>query len=226
MQPQAEKEGFQFLLLLLCLLASILVPGYFEHYTWFVVIWKGVFTLMLLSAAYSVIDQPRLWIPIAILLVPTVVTVWGQFINEHSRWLFYLDNLTTIAFLGFVCVQFLKYILTRRRVTNNVIYASMCVYLMAALIWAAIFANIHVFYEGAFHFATLSEGQHIPNDQLMGVFSYYSFVTLSTVGYGDIVPVHKVAQSWAALEAMMGQFYIAIIVARLVSMHTAQPAER
>lgn len=51
---------------------------------------------------------------------------------------------------------------------------------------------------------------------------YYSFVTLSTLGYGDIIPIHKVAQNWAAMEAMIGQFFIAIVMARLVSMYTVE----
>ena len=51
---------------------------------------------------------------------------------------------------------------------------------------------------------------------------YYSIVTLSTLGYGEIVPVNQVARNWAAMEAMIGQFYIAIVIARLVSMYTVE----
>jgi hypothetical protein len=55
----------------------------------------------------------------------------------------------------------------------------------------------------------------------MSTFTYFSFVTLSTLGYGDITPINRVAGAWVAVEAMIGQFYIAIIMARLVSLHAA-----
>jgi len=54
---------------------------------------------------------------------------------------------------------------------------------------------------------------------------YFSFITLSTLGYGDVLPVHKVSQSWAGMEAMMGQFFIAIVIARLVSVYTVEEEE-
>jgi hypothetical protein len=54
-------------------------------------------------------------------------------------------------------------------------------------------------------------------------FSYYSYVTLTTVGYGDMTPISAPARSFAVLEAMMGQLYLAVLIARLVGIHIAQP---
>ena len=54
---------------------------------------------------------------------------------------------------------------------------------------------------------------------------YFSFVTLSTLGYGDVLPIHQVAQNWAAMEAMIGQFFLATIIARLVSVYTVEEEE-
>jgi hypothetical protein len=55
---------------------------------------------------------------------------------------------------------------------------------------------------------------------------YFSYVTLTTLGFGDITPVHPVARSIAGLEALTGQFYIAIVVARLVALHILHSQER
>jgi hypothetical protein len=55
---------------------------------------------------------------------------------------------------------------------------------------------------------------------------YFSFVTLCTLGYGDIVPVSPVAQTFSAVEAIIGQLYLAVLVARLVGMHTAHTLAR
>ena len=75
------------------------------------------------------------------------------------------------------------------------------------------------------HGATAVEAG-IGRSELFHYLAYYSFVTISTLGYGDIIPVHRVAQNWAAVEAMIGQFYIAIVIARLVGMYSAGQVQR
>ena len=216
-----NKDGtdFRFLTLLLTLFAVVLLPPYFESLKLVNLSWKILFSGVLFSAIYAIIGQRKILFIGVVLMVPTLATNWlDQFFNV--RILFYLDNLTTIAFLGFICLHIFKYILNCRQVTTNVIYASMCLYLMLALIWAAIFTNIQVFYGSAFAFsdpgiaAAAERGEN-----LMPIFSYFSFVTISTLGYGEIVPIHRVAHAWAAVLAMIGQFYIAIVMARLVSLY-------
>lgn len=215
-----DSGEFKFHLLLISLFGTVLIPPYFVGHPLFNLVWKLVFSLVLLAAVYSVVGQRRtLWFAL-LLMVPTLFTLWLELFQDRNRLVFYLDNFTTIAFLGFICYQFFLHILRTRRVTGNIIIAAMCLYLMLGLMWAAIYANINLYYEGAFRFPDTDvlahAGQH---NQAMGVFSYFSFVTLSTLGYGDIVPVHKVAQSWVVVEAMVGQFYIAILMARLVGLH-------
>lgn len=218
-----ENGEFKFGLLLACLFVALIVPSYFDGHPLFNVVWKVIFTSVLLAALYSLVGHKKVWFPALVLMLPTLATVWIEHFSVHNRVLFYLDNLTTILFLGFICYQFLIYVLRSRVVSANMIYASMCVYLMIGIIWAAIYSNINLFYNGAFFFANVApEKTLVLEEQLMGVFTYYSYVTLTTLGYGDVVPTHKVAQSWATVEAMVGQFYIAVIMARLVSIHATQ----
>lgn len=218
----SETGEFRFGLLLVCLFGSVIIPPYFDGHIWFDLIWKLLFSLVLFAAIYSVMQKKKAAYWGWVLLVPTLITVWIDYFSDHNKIAIYLDNLTTIAFLTFICYHFLEDILKSKVVTINTIFASMCVYLMLASVFSAIFVNIHVFYGSAFQFN--SEGlvsQAINDDTLAGVFHYYSFVTLTTLGYGDIIPTHRVAQAWVAVEAMIGQFYIAIILARLVSMHAS-----
>ena len=99
----------------------------------------------------------------------------------------------------------------------------MCLYISLAVLWAAIFTNLELFYGSAFSFYGASAAEAgIGRENLFSYLMYYSFVTLSTLGYGDIIPVHLVAQNWAAVEAMVGQFFIAIVIARLVSLYTVE----
>ena len=91
------------------------------------------------------------------------------------------------------------------------------VYLLLGLIWMSAYKLLLRAVPGAIHFAS---GE--PSDLRLGHgLGYYSFVTLTTLGYGDITPVHPVARSLASGEALVGQLYPAILIARLVSMQLA-----
>lgn len=219
---QNEEKEFRFFILLICLFGALIIPPYFDSYEIFTIISKVVISVVLFAAVYAVIELKRLWFIGAILLVPTLLSIWVEQIIDQNRFVFYVDNLTKIGFFGFIGYHFLRYILSCKTVTTNVIYASMCLYLMLAFIWAAIYANIHMFYGNAFNFSNdYLAGAVASESQSMSTFTYFSFVTLSTLGYGDITPINRVAGAWVAVEAMIGQFYIAIIMARLVSLHAA-----
>lgn len=222
-----EKTGeYRFPLLLLSLFGTLLIPPFFEGHELFGLIWKLIFTTVLVSAVYIIVGHKKLWWFALFLMLSTLVSLWFDYFSNHNRLAFYIDNLATIAFLGFISYHLLRMILLSKNVNANIIYASMCLYLLLGLIWAAIFSNINLFYDGAFLFNNSAMQDLKVEEQMMGVFTYYSFVTLSTLGYGDIVPTHKVAQSWASVEAMIGQFYIAIIMARLVSLHATAHANK
>ena len=188
-------------------------------------VWHGLFTLVLLWALYTVVGSRRVLILASIVLIPTIASTWlaGP---EQVRQMAYLDNFTNIVYFGLICIFLARYIFTTRRVTQEVIFAAMCFYMILAVLWAAIYTNLELFYGDAFMFqGQLAEQVGVDLDNLFQHMIYYSFVTLSTLGYGDIVPVHRVAQNWATMEAMIGQFFIAIVMARLVSIYTVQKEE-
>jgi hypothetical protein len=97
----------------------------------------------------------------------------------------------------------------------------MCAYLLLGMVWAMVFSLIEILAPGSFLHggqplvAILSETRQPP----ISGFIYYSFVTLTTLGYGDITPNSSPAAAFSSLEAVTGQFYIAILVARLVALH-------
>lgn len=97
----------------------------------------------------------------------------------------------------------------------NRLVGGMCVYLMLGLIWAVLFAFVAVVSPDAFKEAQLDASAPFWD------FVYYSFVTLTTLGYGDVAPVGALARSLAYLEAVIGQLYIAVLIAGLVGTHLA-----
>jgi len=216
----------RFAILFALLFCAVLIPPYFEGAYWVAQFWRGLFTLVLLWALYTVSGSRRTLILAALLLIPTISSTW---VVDHGqeRMLEYLDNITNIAYFGLICVFLGQYILTTRRVTLEVIFAAMCLYMILAVLWAAIYANLELFYGGAFIFqGQLAQDAGVNSENLYRHMIYYSFVTLSTLGYGDIIPANLVAKNWAAMEAMIGQFFIAIIIARLVSLYTVQEQEQ
>ncbi|MEM6583558.1 MAG: potassium channel family protein [Pseudomonadota bacterium] len=212
----------RFAVLFVLLFCVLLIPPYFEDTDWIAQFWRGLFTLVLLWALYSAVGSRRALALAVLLLLPTLVSTWLAD-PAQTRVVAYIDNITNIAYFGLICAFLGQYVLRSQQVTVEVIFAAMCLYMILAILWAAIFTNIELFYREAFLFqGAFAHEANIGPEDLFRHMTYYSFVTLSTLGYGDIIPANLVARNWAAMEAMIGQFFIAIVIARLVSIYTLQ----
>jgi ion channel len=217
----------RFAILFVLLFCVLLIPPYFENATWIGTFWRWLFTLVLLWALYTVAGSRKVLILALVVLIPTVSSTWWLAEPHQQIYVAYLDNITNIIYFTLICGFLGQYVLTTQRITLEVIFAAMCLYMLLAVLWAAIYTNLELYYQAAFTFnGQLSADAGINPDNVYRHMIYYSFVTLSTLGYGDIIPVHQVAQNWAAMEAMIGQFFIAIIIARLVSVYTIEEGER
>ncbi len=215
----------RFAVLFILLFCTILIPPYFEHAPWIGTFWRILFTLVLLWALYTIAGRGNVVLLAVLILIPTLASTWMAEPGQED-YVLYVDNITNIIYFGLICVFLGKYILTNRRVTLEVIFAAMCLYMILAVLWAAIYTNIELYYDGVFTFGGLSADEAgIPREQLFQEFIYFSFVTLSTLGYGDVIPVSLVGQNWCAMEAMVGQFFIAVVIARLVSVYTVEEEE-
>ncbi len=96
----------------------------------------------------------------------------------------------------------------------NKIIGAICIYLLLGLNWSIIYLFINLAIPGSFHGLTATD----MGNQLTELL-YYSFVTITTLGYGDLTPVRPIARTFAYLEAIVGQFYVAVLVAWLVGMY-------
>ena len=106
-------------------------------------------------------------------------------------------------------------------ITHAEISGAVAVYLLLALVFANVFEALHVMDPGSIQF-----GENFPADAGFREILYFSFVTLSTVGYGDVAPASSLARDVAVVEAVTGLMYMAILVARFVSLHSADRLER
>jgi voltage-gated potassium channel len=106
-----------------------------------------------------------------------------------------------------------KHVFGSTQVDRNLLFGAMSVYLLMGLIWAILYGLIFEFLPGSFNGIEGIDGK-APMDTLL----YYSFVTLASLGYGDITPVAPLARTLAYLEVIAGQLYIAIMLAGLVGL--------
>ena len=118
-----------------------------------------------------------------------------------------------IGFFGFVSVGLFSYLGDPGRVTAGRMYASVSLYLILGVFWWAVYGLIETIHPGSFAETSESSSVGLQHYTLI----YFSLATLTTLGYGDVLPTSAIARICASLEASTGVFYIAIMVARLVS---------
>jgi hypothetical protein len=118
------------------------------------------------------------------------------------------------AFVAITIVALMRNMFRTHRVTSNMIVGGICIYLLIGVLWTVLFALLLTWDQDAI---VLREGASL---------FYFSFTTLTTLGYGDITPAGKLAQDLAIMEAIAGQVYLAIFIARLVGLHIAHELMR
>jgi hypothetical protein len=127
-----------------------------------------------------------------------------------------------LLLIAFVVASLLRFVLRAPSVNTDVLCASISAYLMLGIMWTIAYWLVdQVTPGGAFAFNTSGEKQSMHGFNAF----YFSFVTLSTVGYGDITPVSKIARMLAAMEAITGLLYVAVLIARLVAIYSSRKPE-
>ena len=177
-----------------------------------------ILMLVLLAAARTVAGQGRQF---QIALVLGTAALLSQFgvLGIQWAWLEITRYAATSLFLFWVCGLLLGDIILRsHKVTLDLLLGAVNVYLMIAVGFAFTYSLIEHLQPGAF---TGLEELVNTSDRVL-YFLYFSFITISTLGYGDISPLTQHGMTVAYVEAVFGQFYLAILVARLVAIYIEQ----
>jgi hypothetical protein len=175
-------------------------------------------TLVLLVAVLSIAGRWRALVGI-VLVTPAVIGEWLNYWWPEETLIYVVTRAAGLLFIGFVVVELLRFIVYAPRVDAEVLCAAVAGFLLSGLAWSLAYNLLDRLDPNSFVFNLSSKS----GDSMNGFTSlYFSFITLSTVGYGDIVPASEVARMLAMVEAMFGMFYMAMLIARLVSLYSSK----
>ena len=220
----AQRGRFQ--TLFVCLILFSLMTPFIKYSTFEGLFFYGLLTLSLAAAILAVSDQRSLaYLASALLGIAFLSTTWSTFFESSLISKItantIADGSAFIAF-AFTATLILKTVIKPGPVTTDKIFAAVCVYLLSGIAWGLLYVLVYLNDPSSFMF---SYGEpwldNAPNEtsSVFSVFCYFSFVTMTTLGYGDISPTSDFSRTLAWLQAVLGQLYIAILIARLVGMH-------
>ena len=213
------SQSKQRFLILLCLILGLLVLVPILIRIVAARIFVDIFlTAIVISMVYTISHKKGHVIVGVLLAIVMLVSLWLQYFYPNKA-ILAIGMFAGALFIGVVIASILIFIFRSEEINREIIYAAILLYLLAALLWAFVYTFLELIDPASFNI-DLSQ----PQDDLL-VFQYFSFVTLTTLGYGDITPVSEVAKAIAVLEAVVGQLYLVVAVAWLVGMYVSKKSK-
>jgi len=181
-----------------------------------------LFSLLLLAGLLTITRQKVLQAVLAMFVALAVATHWARLVFGVTG-LDLLDGFLLLAcVIGFLVVV-LWQVYREGPVTGHRVMGAVAGYLLLTVVFAIAYSLVEYLAPGSFQMPSALSQSSEPHGQL---FYYFSVVTLTTTGYGDITAVNPFARSLVMMEALIGQLYTAILIARLVSLHVEAKREK
>jgi len=204
----------RYVLLLGFLVADILVVGLAGANKWATFTYTPLTAVTLLLALRTSEAKPRTMqvasaaAGLAVVVSIVALTVDNTHLNDFVYFMLFALLLLSPLAIG-------KVILTSRRVTPRLLVGAICVYLMIGLLFTFLYLGVNGVHPNFFKQGAESEPS---------IYLYFSYITMTTVGYGDFTPGSAVPRVLVVLEALLGQIFLVTAVARLVSLYSRAPS--
>jgi hypothetical protein len=181
-------------------------------------------TIVFLAALVAVFTQGYLRGLALLLGIPTMVGIWTGYVLPDALGLPLSLGFHVLAalFLGFTVAVILRTCFQEARVSADSVCGAFCGYLLVGVAFGHLYCVIETVVPGSFLGKEAVVMPLQPQGRLHFLFTYFSFATLTTVGFGDITPAREMARAFAVVEAVMGQFYIAVLIAALIGKRVSQ----
>ncbi len=202
--------------LLASLLGLILLFPYADKQIFGRILLAVLYSLVLVGGAYAIARNRRALMIGVGLGSLGVVLQWTALLTNTAAF-FRLAAIVFIIFLVRTVGEVFRYLLRKGPVTADKLHGALAGYIMLALLWALIYATVESFTPGSFSFPHVDTADPHSFFRLL----YFSFTTLTTVGYGDITPVTDQAMSFVIMEQFSGVFFVGVLIARLAGLYPA-----
>jgi voltage-gated potassium channel len=214
----------RFLVLLLALALLLIVYPAVHEEAGERLLFDALVTVVFLAAMLVVFKQPHHRLLALVLGVPTVVGVWTGYVfpGLPPKALAAAFHLVAAVFLVFAIATLLREIHNDEKVSADSIYGAFCGYLLLGLIFGNLYGLVEWLKPGSFSGGDNITSQLQNHEQRHFLLVYFSFVTLTSVGYGDITPASDAARGLAVVEALCGQFYLAVLIGELIGKRVSQ----
>jgi hypothetical protein len=215
-----QKYRVLLLTMVLLLVAQPLTHDLYGGRLLFNLLWTMVF----LAAFQLIFTQRSLRLMALVLGLPSLVGLWTRIalpgLPDYT--LVTGFHLVSAAFLGFTTVTIIRAIFREEQVTPDSIYGAFCGYLLNGLAFGHLYCFLATMSPESFHGWAGFRVEIQDEARRHFLLTYFSFITLTTTGYGDIQPASDLARGLAVAEAILGQFYIAVLIAELIGKKVSQ----
>jgi hypothetical protein len=171
-------------------------------------------------------DKNRRWFALALGLPTGLLSLGGYLLAEQPRdVVVMIGHGLAVGFYAWAAVLIITSLLRRQPLSLDSVFGVICGYLLLGMAWGVLYSMLDTVRPESFEVSSRLAEQVPAGHPRIHLFTYYSFITLTTVGYGDVTPVSAPARTCAWLEALTGQFYLAVLVAGLVGALLSRKSE-
>ena len=205
----------RFLVLLILLLFLLVLTPFLDKFIETRILMDVFLTAIFIFIIYSIRLKRSQAIIAFVLVLPLIIATWSTYFFEIKT-LSMLTRIFGALFFAYAAINILRFIVKSEKVTRETIFAAIVAYLLIALMWAFLYMILELVSPGSFSFPDKGSWGEMMR------YEYLSFVTITTLGYGDITPVTDQASALVLIEAFVGQIYLVVLVAWLVGMHVSR----
>ncbi len=209
----------RFLFLLISILLLLILSPLLEDFVGLEFLLDIFVTAIFISGIYAVSQKKTYILITAVFATPMLASLWSAYFIKIPYFQL-TGQICGVLCMAFMVIIILSHIIRVKNVTADVIFGAIVAYLLMAIIWSFIYSVMEDLHPGSF---VIPEG---PVKDSRFLFTYFSFVTIATLGYGDITPLTAAACSLSILESIIGQIYLVVMVAWLVGMFVSQSMAR
>jgi voltage-gated potassium channel len=224
MAPKNFKNSIEqllearFLVLLILLLFFLVLTPFLDKLIETRILMDVFLTAIFIFIIYSIRLKRSQAVIALFLVLPLIITSWSEYFIE-IRTVSLLTRIFGALFFAYAAINILRIIAKSEEVDRETIFAAIVAYLLMALMWAFLYMTLERLSPGSFSFPDKGSWGEMMR------YEYLSFVTITTLGYGDITPVTDQASALVLIEAFIGQIYLVVLVAWLVGMYVSRRAK-